>query len=114
VRQATAVEVRLDAGKPARFAASAQSIDRFDRLRRKRGAIYLVGAIVASQLAGIRRMSDYNPSTATPHAGRVARIPSFPAPLTPMYGLGPFVSGRQPSPAGNEDRVRLRMRAIVN
>jgi hypothetical protein len=41
VRQATAVEVRLDAGKPARFAASAQSIDRFERLRRKRGAIYL-------------------------------------------------------------------------
>jgi hypothetical protein len=42
--RATAVEVRLDAGKPARFAASAQPIDRFDRLRRKRGAIYLTQA----------------------------------------------------------------------
>jgi hypothetical protein len=40
VRQATAAEVRLDAGKSARFAASAQSIDRFDRLLRTRCAIY--------------------------------------------------------------------------
>ncbi len=33
-------EVRLDAGKAARFTASAQSIDRFDRLLRTRCAIY--------------------------------------------------------------------------
>jgi hypothetical protein len=44
VRQATADAVRLDARKPARFAASAQSIDRFDRLRRTRCAIYLAQA----------------------------------------------------------------------
>jgi len=48
--------------KPARFAASAQSIDRFDRLLRTRCVIYRCqkapeGMIAASQLPGIRGMS---------------------------------------------------------
>jgi hypothetical protein len=40
VRQSTAAEVPLDAGKSVRLTASAQSIDRFDRLLRARCAIY--------------------------------------------------------------------------
>jgi hypothetical protein len=62
VRQLTAAKVRLDSGKSVLFTASAQSIDRFDRLPRARCDLSLPkppeGAIVASQLPGIRGMSD--------------------------------------------------------
>jgi hypothetical protein len=44
VRQTTAAEVRLDAGKSARFAASAQSIDRFGRPPRTRCAVIVAQA----------------------------------------------------------------------